>query len=84
MDISCPILVMFSSQSVYGDDWTPEHQKGDAVLDVQDIEKYGKRLGPHVTEVVIPEGLHDLILSQKSAREKTYETIFEWLYSNKL
>ena len=51
---------------------------------MKDIEKYGKRLGPHVTEVVIPEGLHDLILSQKSAREKTYETMFEWLYSNKL
>lgn len=84
LDIPCPVLVMFSSQSVYGDDWTPEHQKGDAVLDVKDIEKYGKRLGPHVTEAVIPEGLHDLILSQKSAREKTYETIFEWLDSNKL
>lgn len=84
LDIPCPVLVMFSNQSVYGDDWTPEHQKGDAVLDVKDIEKYGKRLGPHVAEIVIKEGLHDLILSNKKARQQVYEDIFEWLEKNKL
>lgn len=79
LDIPCPILVLFSDHSVYGDKWTPEHQNGDVVLDVKDIKKYGINLGKSVTEVAIKDGMHDLILSKKSAREATYNAIFQWL-----
>lgn len=84
LDIPCPILVLYSSQSIYGDNWTPEHQNGDGVLDVKDIAKYGKRLGSKVTEVEIKEGMHDLILSKKEARDTTYQAIFDWIRRNHL
>lgn len=84
LDIPCPILVMFSDHSVTGDTWTPEFQSGDAVLDVKDIEKYGKTLGPHVTEVSVKDGLHDLVLSRKDVREQVYRIIFDWLKANGL
>ena len=84
LDIPCPILVLYSNRSVYGNEWNPEHQIGDGVLDVKDIAKYGKRLGSKVTEIEIQDGMHDLILSQKEARDATYQAIFNWLKQNQL
>lgn len=80
--IRVPILLMHSSGSVNGDEWTPEFQRNDAVLNVDDISRIGRNLGDNVTEDTIPDGLHDLILSSKPAREKAYNDIFTWL--NKL
>ena len=79
LHIPVPVLVMHSNKSVYGEDWTPEFNKADAVLDVNDMEKYGKNLGPDVYLATIPNGLHDLILSDYNARNKTYEQIFSFL-----
>lgn len=84
LDIPCPILVLYSNRSVYGNEWNPEHQIGDGVLDVKDIAKYGKRLGSKVTEIEIQDGMHDLILSKKEARDATYQAIFNWLKQNHL
>ena len=78
-DIKIPILLMHSDKSIYGDEWTPEFNCGDAVLDVADISKYGKKLGPNVTEFVAEDGLHDLILSRKDVRDKVYAEMFMWL-----
>lgn len=75
--IDVPILLLHSSQSVSSDNAS----HGDAVLNVEQIAKYGKLLGPYVTEVTIPEGLHDLILSPKLARDSTYRAIFLFLDS---
>ena len=83
-DVKVPVLLMHSDKSVYGDDWTPEHNAGDGVLDVADISKYGKRLGSDVTEVVVADGLHDLILSRRDVRNLAYVTIFDWLASKGL
>lgn len=74
-DIKVPVLLMYSSASVSGEDAT----RGDAVLNVSQIAEYGKRLGPDVTEVVIPQGLHDLILSPRAARDSAYRAIFHFL-----
>ncbi len=84
LHIPCPILLMYSSQSVHGDKWTPQHQSGDAVLDVKDIARYGRTLGPHVTEFEVPEGLHDLVLSKSSSRAAVYTEMFRWLRANGL
>ncbi len=77
--IPCPILLMYSSQSIYGNEWTPAHQLGDAVLNVEDIARYGRNLGADVTECEVPEGLHDLILSKPASRQFAYNAIFHWL-----
>ncbi|MDO5571592.1 MAG: alpha/beta hydrolase [Bacteroidales bacterium] len=79
LDIPIPVLVMFSDKSVYGDKWNDDFNNGDSVLDVDDIEKYGKKLGKNVTEVVVPDGLHDLALSNFKARNLFYSTIFAFL-----
>lgn len=77
--IRVPILLMYSDKSIYGDKWKPEYQEGDGVLNVKDIAKYGKQLGPHVTAIEIQGGLHDLVLSAPAVRHKVYTTIFHFL-----
>ncbi len=77
--IPVPILLMYSSQSVDGDDWSPAHNNGDGVLDVTDIKKYGMQLGHDVTCLKVTDGLHDLVLSKPGVRYPLYRYIFEWL-----
>ncbi len=74
-DIRVPILLMHSSQSVDG----AHAADGDAVLDVSHIIKWGRQLGSDVTEVTVPGGLHDLILSKPAIRAAVYDAMFRWL-----
>lgn len=79
-DVKVPVLLLHSDKSVNGKDWTPEFNKADAVLDINDIHNYGKNLSKAgVTEIVEKNGLHDLVLSEKETREKVYNDIFDWL-----
>lgn len=78
-DIRVPILLLYSSRSVSGSEWSPEHNRGDGVLDVADIKKYGSRLGPKVTCARVTDGMHDLVLSSPGVREPLYRYIFDWL-----
>lgn len=84
LDIPCPVLVMHSDKSVYGDEWSEDFTRGDAVLDVEDIHSYAPYLGKNVTVEVINDGLHDLVLSKKEVRDNVYQTIFSWLKMNNL
>lgn len=83
-DIKVPVLLMHSDKSIYASEWTEMHNRGDAVLDVNDISKYGKCLGQHVDEHTIVDGLHDLVLSRSDVRAKVYDIIFQWLTENGL
>lgn len=76
--INVPILLMHSDKSYSGDD-TAQVKRADVVLDVKDMERYGPALGQNVTMQTIPDGIHDLVLSMPAPREKTYESIFDWL-----
>ncbi len=78
-DIQVPILLMYSGASVDGSEWTEEHNHADGVLDVKDIQKYGRELGPHVTCVKVIGGLHDLTLSARGIVIPLYREIFRWL-----
>lgn len=80
--IACPVLLLHSNRSVDGAKWTPEHNTGDAVLNVEDIARIGKELGPDVSEVTIDGGLHDLVLSTPAVRTVVYDVIFAWLREN--
>lgn len=55
------------------------HNRGDAVLDVKDIHKYGVELGPDVTVKVVDGGLHDLFLSAPEVRMPLYNTVIQWM-----
>ncbi len=78
-DIRIPILLMYSSNSVYGDNWSEKFNHGDGVLDVTDIKQFGRELGPDVTCVKVTGGLHDLVLSSPEVRVPLYRYIFSWL-----
>ncbi|MFI3290104.1 MAG: alpha/beta hydrolase [Rikenellaceae bacterium] len=78
-NIEIPILLIYSDKSYNNSEWSPEYQISDSVLDVVDIKKYGSQLGADVTHAQIKDGLHDLVLSNKKAREETYSRIFQWL-----
>lgn len=80
IDLACPILVMSSDKSFpETDTWKDEYLSSDIVLDVDDIQKYGQKLGRQVTCDTIQGGMHDLLLSPQAAREQTYQTMFEWI-----
>lgn len=78
-NIKCPVLLMRSDKSIDGDGWNPSYNRGDAVLDVNDISRYGRKLGKNVTEFIVKDGLHDLFLSRKPVRYALYINVFEWL-----
>lgn len=78
-DITQPVLLLYSARSVRGGKWTENHNSADGVLDVTDIKRYGRELGPDVTAMRVEGGLHDLVLSAPKVREAVYEAIFSWL-----
>lgn len=49
------------------------------ILNVKHIEKYAKKIKGDVTVSKIHNGLHDLVLSEKSVRENVYQQLFAWL-----
>ena len=80
--VQCPVLVLSSDRSFPETaEWHEAYHETDIVLDVHDIQHYGKQLGKQVICDTIAGGIHDLILSRPAAREQTYCTIFDWLRS---
>ncbi len=79
VDIKQPVLVMHSDKSIFSRKWNPSLQTGDSVLDVEDMKKYAPCIHGDVELAEIKNGMHDLILSEKSVRENAYAVIFEWL-----
>lgn len=80
LNLPVPVLVLHSDKSAYDpEDWNT-YTNADAVLDVNDIDKYGKKLGSQADVETIPNGLHDLILSNKASRDSTYRAFFHFLH----
>lgn len=78
-DIDVPVLLMHSDSTYRDSDPLSKSHSSDAVLDVTDISRYGRRLGPQVTEVIVKGGLHDLALSRKGVRNAMFDYMFYWL-----
>ena len=79
--LNTPIFVMHSSCSYRDDEWSEEFMHCDGVLNVEDIRNYGSHLGPSVEIEEIENGLHDIFLSQKTARDGAYKKVFHFLDS---
>jgi alpha-beta hydrolase superfamily lysophospholipase len=75
LGIRVPILVLASTTSEFARRWHEGLRVVDSVLDVEQIAARAVRLGPHVTVVRIPEGLHDLTLSAPHVRKQALEEI---------
>ncbi len=81
LDISCPILLLHSSASTKSGKYNDDMQTADAVLNVRHMIKYGPGLGSDVRMEEIPEGKHDLVLSNEEARKLTYDKMKSFLDS---
>lgn len=79
LDIACPVLVLHAQKSVWGSEWSIEWQRADAVLNIADIVRESGKLGGHVTRVAVPDGMHDLTLSEPEARAYFYGQLRRWL-----
>jgi alpha-beta hydrolase superfamily lysophospholipase len=75
LTISVPILVLASTTTDFSRRWHEGLRIVDTVLDVEQIAARAIRLGPHVTVVRIPEGLHDLTLSAPHVRKHALDQI---------
>jgi alpha-beta hydrolase superfamily lysophospholipase len=75
LGIGVPILVLASATTDFSRRWHEGLRTVDSVLDVEQIAARAVRLGPHVTVVRIPEGLHDLTLSAPHVRKQALDEI---------
>jgi alpha-beta hydrolase superfamily lysophospholipase len=78
LDLRVPALVMSSTRTVTVSAWDDALQHGDAVLDAGAIARWAPAVGRNVTVVRIEDGMHDLILSPRPARDRAYATMATW------
>lgn len=77
--LKVPALVMHSDQSKNPKKWHKYVQTSDVILNVKHIDKYARKINGDVTISEIKNGVHDLVLSEKSVREHVYHQLFAWL-----
>ena len=75
LGIGVPILVLASARTEFARRWHEGLRVVDSVLDVEQTAARAVRLGPHVTVVRIPDGLHDLTLSAPHVRTQALDEI---------
>ncbi|HEY5822168.1 MAG TPA: alpha/beta hydrolase [Propionibacteriaceae bacterium] len=79
LGIDVPVLVLASTTTDFSRRWSEELRIADTVLDVEQIAARAIRLGNHVTVVRIAEGMHDLMLSAPSVRQRTLDEIARFI-----
>ena len=77
-NINIPLVVFHSDRSYNDKKWSENIMNSDYVLNVKDIQKYGKKLGNNIILQNIPNGMHDLVLSSKSVREFYLDKLIYW------
>ena len=78
-NITVPILIMHSSDSMKISKFTKDAMSKDIVLNIEDIKRVGLKLGDRVTLLRIENALHDVFLSPKAVREAAFDKMFSWL-----
>jgi alpha-beta hydrolase superfamily lysophospholipase len=78
LQLTQPVLVMHSDKSRDDKTWSAALHRADLVLKVDDIKRLGPRLGPGVVMKEIPDGKHDLTLSEDTPRELCLQAMLEW------
>ncbi|MFZ1908640.1 MAG: alpha/beta hydrolase [Burkholderiales bacterium] len=65
LGLALPVLSMHSDEA-------------DIVLDWRDIARWSRTLGPRVSVLAFPGGLHDLVLSRAPVREEVFRQLLSW------
>ena len=79
LDVPCPVLVLSSARSFFGEATEAEATTHDIVLDVEQIRRWASSVGRHVTSIAIDGAMHDVVLSRPPVRARAYDTIATWL-----
>ncbi len=79
LGLDLPVLVLTSNRTWSGDDYDPSIKTGDAVLDIQSMKKRAKKLGENVVIEEVPNGMHDLFLSEPEAVHMAFQMLDSWL-----
>lgn len=78
-NITVPILIMHSSQSVRLKAYNPKFSNVDTVLNVSDIIRVSHSLGKDITLISVTNGMHDVFLSKFEVREFAFSQMIGWL-----
>jgi alpha-beta hydrolase superfamily lysophospholipase len=68
LKLDIPVLSMHSDEA-------------DIVLAWKSIARWSRNLGPNVSVLAFPGGLHDLVLSRREIREEVFSQLFSWVAS---
>lgn len=71
--LEIPILLLYAAKSAKPKRYKAIAHEADIVLNVKHIQDIGEKLGTKVTSCSIQNGIHDLFLASKSAREEAME-----------
>ena len=78
-NITIPILILHSSDSIKISTFSKDAMSKDIVLNIEDIKRVGLKLGDKVTLLRIDNAQHDIFLSPKAVREDAFDKMFSWL-----
>lgn len=78
LGLDLPVLVARASATGPERDTNPLLNEQDIVVDVRAIERLAPRIGPRVTQLVVPGGIHDLSLSRPGPRRVYLNAMFAW------
>ena len=81
LSITFPVLVAHSDSCGPDREDNPLADVQDTVVDTRAIAALAPRLGPQVSTVVIPHGVHDLSLSAPDVRQTYFDAVIGWLDS---
>jgi len=75
INISIPIIVLYSDKTLK----YPKQDKGDNILDVNEINKYSDLIGKNVKEYIIKDATHDVFCSEYKSRNKAISIMLNFL-----
>lgn len=79
LDLPQPILVLTSQKSHFATAYHELMQRTDSVVDVNLVRARSLKLGNFVTNVTIPEAMHDVFTSAEPARSVAYRDLALWV-----
>lgn len=80
LDVGVPSLILRSDHSVAEVGDPDRIQRGDAVLDVDQIARWAGCVGNRLTVVPVTDAKHDVFLSLPGPRAAAYQELDGWLY----
>lgn len=79
LDLDIPVLVARAASGGPESFDNPDHTRQDTVVDVDAISRLAPRLGPLAEVLVVPDGIHDLCLSDDAPRQLYLDAVTAFL-----